>query len=93
MTNIKIHSFPSFPLKGLKKAIIKHNLGYRPIIFLWVEKIGGRKRKCPYFYFLPGFISETDFYFYHEPYSKEEFVFRYKIYKEQEPEFIEEKIV
>jgi len=82
-----------FPIKKLKKNVVKHNLGFRPIIFLWCEKIGGRKQTCPYFYFLPGFISETDFYFYHEPYSKKEFVFKYRIFKEQEPEFVEEKVV
>ena len=93
--NTKIYNFPTirFPTKKFKKTIVKHDLGYRPVIFLWCEKIGGKKQQCPYFYFLPGFISELSFYFYHEPYSKKEFVFRYKIYKEKEPEFIEEKVV
>lgn len=85
--------FPTISFKGFKETVVKHNLGYRPIIFLWVEKIGGRKKRCPMFYFLPGFISYSNFYFYHEPYSKKEFIFRYKIYKEQDPVFIEEKIV
>lgn len=94
MSNFKIFKpIPGFPLKGLKKKTIKHKLGYRPVIQLWVEKIGGRKQRCPYFYFLPGFISEFSFYFYHEPYSKKEFVFRYNIYKEQKPEFVEVRSV
>ena len=94
--NTKIFKpFPTlrFPVKKFKTTTIKHNLGYRPNIFLWCEKLSGRKQTFPYYYFLPGFISETEFYFYHEPYSKKEFVFRYKIYKEQQLEFIEEKVV
>jgi hypothetical protein len=93
--NIKITNFkfPTISFKGFKRTKRKHNLGYRPIIFLWVEKIGGRKKRCPMFYFHGGFISETDFYFYHEPYSKKEFIFRYKIYKNTDPILVDEKIV
>jgi len=81
-----------FPVKKFKKTTIKHDLGYRPLIFLWCERIKGKK-EFPYFDFKPGYISELDFYFYHEPYSKKEFMFKYKIYKDQEPVLIEERVV
>ncbi len=74
------------------KTIIKHNLGYRPIILLYCERIKGGET-CPYFDFRENYITETDFYFYHEKYSKKEFIFKYDIYKTGKKEFVETKQV
>lgn len=81
-------------MKSFIKTYVKHNLGYKPIVFLWCEKVSKKEKGLtPCFYFNESFISETDFYFYHEQYSKKEFVFRYQIYKEQKLEYVEEGVV
>lgn len=74
------------------RTTIEHNLGYRPFISMWAGKVG-KNEEFPYWDFRQGYISETDFYFYHEKYSKKEFKFYYSLYKEGPKILVETKAI
>lgn len=73
------------PVKFRKKTFkFRENYGYRPNIYLYVQRLKGKK-EFPRFDFKASYISEDSFCFYHEPYDKKEFLFCWQVY-EAEPE-------
>lgn len=84
---------PTRLIGKMQKIYTMHNLGYIPFIEIYCKKITKAKVRFPYFEFHPSFISHMDFYFLHEPYSKKNFQFVVRIFKNQEPVLVSKLII